>query len=82
MSAAHIRGRARTTLLLRGDRVFCGFCHAELHNGLRLDLNRFAGLRVAAHASLAVRLHQAAESGHDEYAILLGFFDRGVGQVL
>ena len=29
-----------------------------------------------------MRLHQAAQSGHDEYAVLLGFFDGGVGEVL
>ena len=69
-------------LLFRGDRVFRGLGDAELHNGLRLDLDGFAGLRVASHAGLAVRLHQAAQAGDDEYAVLLGLFDRGVGQVL
>src|ERR1700690_3760414 len=68
-------------LLLRCDRVLGGFRDAELHNGLRLDLNRFAGLRVASHAGFAVRFHQAAQSGHYEYAVLLGLFDRRVSEV-
>src|SRR5579872_1478910 len=68
--------------LLGGDRVLRGLGHAELHDGLSLDLDGFAGLRVASHASLAVRLHQTAEAGHYENAVLLGFFDSGVGQVL
>src|SRR3954468_5391360 len=69
-------------LLLGGDRVLSGLGHAELHNRLRLDLNGFTGLRVASDARLAVRLHQTSDAGNDEYAVLLSFLDRGVGQVL
>src|ERR1700721_2440189 len=69
-------------LLLRGDRVFRGLGDAELHDSLSLDLDGFAGLRVTSHASLAVRLHQTAQTGHNENAVLLGFFDGGVGQLL
>src|SRR5215467_11959146 len=69
-------------LLLGSDRVLRGFGDAELHDGLRLDLDRFAGLRVASGASLAVRLYQAAQAGHDKKAILLGFFDCGVREML
>jgi hypothetical protein len=29
-----------------------------------------------------VSLHQAAQAGHDEYAVLLGLFDSRVSQVL
>src|SRR6202171_2312854 len=73
----------RATLrFLRRDRILRGFCHAELYDRLRLDLNWFASLRVASHASLAMRLHQAAEAGHYEYTGLLRFFNRSVCQVL
>src|ERR1035438_7968064 len=73
----------RATLCLLGcDRVLRGLGHAELHDRLRLDLDWFAGLRVASHASLAVRLHQASESGHNEYPVLLGLFYRNVTEVL
>src|ERR1035437_5919789 len=51
-------------LLLRRDRVLRGLRHAELYHRLRLDLNRFAGLRIASHAGLAMRLHQASQAGH------------------
>src|SRR5271169_6378272 len=29
-----------------------------------------------------MRLHETAQAGHDEHAVLLGFLDRGVSQVL
>src|SRR6202012_4683926 len=45
----------------------------ELHDRLRLDLDLLTGLRVAADARLALRLHQAAKAGDYEYAVLLGF---------
>src|SRR5208283_1454973 len=76
------RAPAPHTLLLRGDRVFRGLRHAELYDRLGFDLNRFAGLRVAPHAGLAMRLHQAAETGHNEHTVLLRLFNRRVGQVL
>src|SRR5580698_8906351 len=69
-------------LLLRRDRVLRSLGHAELHDGLGLDLDRFAGLGIAPHARLAVRLHQAAEAGHYEDAVFLGLFDCGVSEVL
>src|SRR5579864_467546 len=69
-------------LAFGSDRVFGCFCDAELHNGLGLDLNGFAGLRIASHAGLAVRLHQTAEAGDDEHAILLGLFYSGVSEVI
>src|SRR5277367_5842712 len=51
------------------------FRWAQADDGLRLDLDRFTGLRIAAHASLAVRLDDAAESRNDELAsATLGFF--------
>ena len=40
----------RRLLLARSDGVFDGLRHIKLCHGLRLDLDRFAGLRVAAHA--------------------------------
>src|SRR5437899_13110386 len=73
----------RATLrFLRRDRVLRGFRHAELYDRLRLDLNWFTSLRVASHAGLAMRLHEAAEAGHNEHTILLRFFNRRVCQVL
>src|SRR5579863_4146209 len=72
----------KSKLLLGRDRVFRGFGDAELHDRLGLDLDRFAGLGIAAHAGFAVRLHQAAETGNDEDAVLLGFFDSGVREML
>src|ERR1022692_1197386 len=77
-----LRDRAIQLGFLRCDRVLRGLGHAELHDRLCLDLDWFAGLRVASHASLAVRLHQASESGHNEYSVLLGLFDRNVSEVL
>src|SRR5579864_5359068 len=74
--------RKSRMLFLGRDRVLRGFRDAELHNGLGLDLNGLAGLRVASHAGFTVRFHQAANAGNDEYAALLGFFNRGVGQML
>src|SRR5579862_4327608 len=65
-------------LLRRRDCVLGGLRDAELHDGLGLDLDLFAGLRVAAHAGLALCLHEAAEARNHEYAVLLGFLDRGV----
>jgi protein-S-isoprenylcysteine O-methyltransferase Ste14 len=63
-------------LLLRwGDRVLGGLGHAELDHRLGLDLDGFAGLRVASDAGLALRLHQAADAGNHKYAVLLGFLD-------
>src|SRR5579871_3172062 len=73
---------SKSTLLLGGDRVFCGFGDAELHDRLCLDLDRFARLRIASDAGLAMRLYQAAEAGDDEDSVLLGLFDCGVGEVL
>src|SRR5580698_1078389 len=69
-------------LLLRRDRVLRSLGHAEFHHGLGLDLDRFAGLGIAPHARLAVRLHQAAEAGYHEDAVFLRLFDCGVSQVL
>jgi len=46
-------------LFLAGyDRVFHRFGHAELHDFLGRDLDRFAGGGIAAHASLAVHANQ------------------------
>ena len=69
-------------LLLGSDRVLRSLGDAELHDGLGFDLDGFSGLRIASHAGFAMRLHETAQAGHDEHAVLLGLFDRGVGQVL
>src|SRR5262249_24987062 len=67
--------KTQNLLLWWSDRVLHGLGHAELHHGLGGNLDRFAGLRVATDASLAVRFHQTAQARHDEYATLLGLFD-------
>src|SRR5207253_5863563 len=47
----------------------------QANHGLRLDLDRLAGLGVAAHARLAVRLYNAADPRDHEFARpALGFF--------
>src|SRR5260370_9269523 len=43
------------------DRVLERFRRAQTNHGLRLDFDRLARLRVAAHARLAVRFHGAAD---------------------
>jgi len=46
--------------------VFQHLCGAETDDGLGLDLDLFAGLRVATDASLAMSLDNAADAGDDE----------------
>src|SRR6185503_15741865 len=67
-------------LLRRSDGVLGGLGHAELDDGLRLDLDSLAGLRVTAHAGFALGLHQAADTRDYEYAVLLRFLDGSLGQ--
>src|SRR5260370_25575278 len=64
-------------LLLRGDRVFCGFRDAELHDRLRLDLYALAGLRIAPYARLTWRLHQTSISRTHQQTVLFGFLNSG-----
>src|SRR5579862_6102903 len=45
----------------------------QTHNSLGLNLDRFAGGGVAAHARLAVRFHGASDSGDYELAGTLSF---------
>src|SRR5467141_1946365 len=65
-------------LFLGSDRILGG---AELYHGLRLNLDGLASLRIASDTRLAMRLHQPAQAGHHEYAVLLGFFDGGISQL-
>src|SRR5580692_4342346 len=67
-------------LLWRRDGVLGGLGHAELHHGLRLDLDGFTGLGIAAHARLALGLDEASDAGDYEYAVLLGLFNSGLSQ--
>ena len=48
---------SKRLFLRRRDAVFRCLGHAELDHGLGLDLDRFAGLRIATHACLALSLH-------------------------
>src|SRR5664279_4466103 len=67
-------------LLGGGNDVLGSLGYAELDNGLGLDLDGRAGLRVAADAGLALCLNEPADAGDDKYAILLGFLDGGLSQ--
>src|SRR5260370_36680960 len=61
-------------LRLLQDGVFKRLRRTQANHGLRLDLDRLAGLWVAAHARLAVRLHDAADPRDHELArCALGF---------
>jgi len=68
-------------LFLGSDRILGGLGYAELYHGLSLNLDGLASLRIASDARLAVRLHQPAQAGNHEYAVLLGFFDGGISQL-
>jgi hypothetical protein len=61
---------------------FAAFATRNFHDRLRLDLNRFAGLRIASQAGLAMSFYQAAEAGDHEYTVFLRLFNRRVCQVL
>src|SRR3984957_10692359 len=62
--------------------VLEGLCGAKANNGFRLDLDRFARLRIAAHARLAVRLHDASDVRNHKLArTALGFLDRQLEQL-
>lgn len=50
------------------NRVLESLSGAKADNRLGLDLNRFAGGRIAAHARLAMRLDRAANARNDELA--------------
>src|SRR5256886_17263157 len=58
----------QTKLLLLQDGVFKRLRRTQANYGLRLDFNRLAGLWVAAHARLAVRLHNTADPRDHELA--------------
>src|ERR1700687_3052491 len=48
--------------------IFECFRRTQPHNDLGLDFDGLAGLRITAHARLAVRLHHAADAGDHELA--------------
>src|SRR2546421_9274441 len=60
--------KMQTKLLLLQDGVFKRLRRTQANYGLRLDFNRLAGLWVAAHARLAVRLHNTADPRDHELA--------------
>src|SRR5712692_5957300 len=71
------RSNAQRRARLAEHSVFEGLGWAQPHDGLGLDLDGLAGLRVAAHARLTVRLHRTAQPGDDELArAALEFFHR------
>src|SRR5258707_12764816 len=64
------------------NRILQSLGRPQTNHGLGLDLDGFASLRIAAHARLAVRLHNAADSWNDELARgTLGFFHRKLVQL-
>jgi hypothetical protein len=64
------------------DRILKSLGRPQTNHGLGLDLDGFASLRIAAHARLAVRFHDAADSWNDELARgALGFFHRKLVQL-
>src|SRR5919107_1846860 len=69
-------------LLLGDDRVLDGLAQAELERGLGRNLYRFAGLRVAALARLALGENHLAEAGKLELAVLLDLAGGKVRQLL
>jgi hypothetical protein len=60
--------------------VFGDLGDAELDHGLGLDLDGLSGLGIATEAGLALCLHQFADAGNGELAVLLGLFDCGLSQ--
>src|SRR5262249_31144171 len=72
----------QTLKTLLQDGVFQGLGRAQAHHGLCLDLDCFAGLRIAAHARLTMRLDHAPDSRNDELpGAALGFFHRQLVQL-
>src|SRR5262249_18313515 len=64
------------------DRVLLPLSWAEANNRLGFDLDLFAGLRIAADARLAVRLHTAANPRNDDLpGAALGFLHRQLVQL-
>lgn len=57
------------------DSFFGDLGDAELHDLLSWDLDRFTRCWVAAHACLAIELHELTKAWKNEFAIL---FDLGV----
>src|SRR5256714_7016069 len=58
----------QTKLLLLQDGVLKRLRRTQANYGFRFDFNRLAGLWVAAHARLAVRLHNTADPRDHELA--------------
>jgi hypothetical protein len=68
-----LRSPLREKKLLQNG-VFQHLSGAEADDGLGLNLDLFAGLGVAAHARLAMSLHDATNSRNDKFArAALGF---------
>src|SRR4029077_16698098 len=63
-----VRARCLAVRNLLQYRVFKGLRGAQAHYRLGLDLDGLTGLRIAAHARLAVRFYGAADVWDDELA--------------
>jgi hypothetical protein len=69
--------------MLLEDGVFQHLGRPQTDDGLGLDLDRFAGLGIAAHARFAMCLYNAADAWDDELArAALGFFHRELVQLV
>src|SRR5439155_12480315 len=77
--AAHPGPSANRTRPLVEGGLFHGLRDAELEHALGRDLDRLSGLRIAAHASLAVHDHQLADAW--EHEALLRFLGRQRGEL-
>src|SRR5512135_1034849 len=65
------------SLFLAEDSFLGRLCYAELHDLLGRDLDRFAGLRVTAHACLALHQDELAEAGERERVLRFLVSQRG-----
>ena len=75
--------RSSHAMLLREDGVLARLGEAELHDLLRLDLDRLAGRRIAARASGLLLLDELAEAReHKALLLLLRTLDGEVKELL
>ena len=68
-------GEWEQVLIRAQDGVLGSFGHAELHDALGFDLDRFARCRVASDARFAIDQNQLAETGQGEsvLGVLVGY---------
>src|SRR5690242_6689646 len=67
-SKPNFQGKGWNFRLSAQNRVLEGLGSPQTHHSLGFDLDRFAGLRVPAHARLAVGFHRTSQIGNHEFA--------------